>query len=105
MNKKYIINIENLMNFIFEDDIKRDTDSEITEVYVSDDETNEMMLSTKQIREVKSGDSSSKFNIKYDLIKNLIDMISEMETDVDTDFGKRLIFNTLCTYGIITEIN
>ena len=105
MNKKYIINIENLMNFIFEDDIKRDTDSEITEVYVSDDDTNEMMLSTKQIREVKSGDSSSKFNIKYDLIKNFIDMISDMESDMDSDFGKRLIFNTLCTYGIITEIN
>ena len=104
MNKKYILNIENVMNFIFDSD-KRDSDSEITEVYVSDDDTKELMLSTKQLREVKGGDNSPKFTIRYDMLKTFIDMISDMGLDGTSTFGENLIYNTMINEGLITEIN
>ena len=43
MGKKisYVLDMDNIMKFVFDSDSKRDMDSEITEVYVADDETNE----------------------------------------------------------------
>ena len=104
MNKKYILNIENIMDFIFDSD-KRDSDSEITEVYVSDDDTKELMLSTKQLREVKGGDNSPKFTIRYDMLKTFLDLISDMDVNGAASFGENLIYNTMINEGFITEIN
>lgn len=101
----YILDLDNIMKFIFESDAERDMDSEITEVYVIDEETNELTLASKQLRELKGGDNTSKFTIRYDMIKMFIDMISSLEmNDEVNSFGETLIFNTMINEGLIKEI-
>ena len=106
MGKKisYILDIENLTKFIFDSDVKRDMDSEITEVYVVDEETNEMVLTSKQFREFKGGDNTSKSTIRYDMVKMFIDMISDIDMDGANSFGESLIFNTMINEGLIKEV-
>jgi hypothetical protein len=101
----YILDMDNVMKFVFESNIERDMDSEITEIYTTDEETNELTLATKQLRELKGGDNTSKFTIKYDMLKMFIDMISNLEmNDEVNSFGETLIFNTMINEGLIKEI-
>lgn len=106
MGKKisYILDVENIIKFIFDSDVKRDMDTEITEVYVVDEETNEMTLTTKQFREFKGGDNTSKSTIRYDMVKMFIDMISDIDMDGANSFGESLIFNTMINEGLIKEV-
>lgn len=100
----YMLDLENVMKFIFESDAKRDMDSEITEVYMADEETNELSLTTKQFRELKGGDNTSKFTIRYDMMKMFIDILSELEMDGTSSFVESLVFNTMINEGLIKEI-
>lgn len=103
IDKKYVIDIDNIIRFCFEDDEKQ-SDSEITEVYVSDDENQSLKLASKQLREVKSGDASSKQTLKYDLIKTFIgDLISVDDTDLS--LGDTILINTMLNEGFLKEIN
>lgn len=103
-NGKYVLDMENILKFIFESDIKRDMDSEITEVYVTDEETHELTLTTKQLRELKGGDNTSKSTIRYDMVKMFIDMISDLDTSGVNSFGESLIYNTMINEGLIKEL-
>lgn len=96
----FLIDVDNIMKFVFESDMKRDTDSEITETYIADENDGDMVLTTKQYREVKGGDNTSKQTIRYDLIKTMLEMIADMDFNAQT-FRESLIFNTLCNEGII----
>ena len=100
----YVLDMDNIMKFIFESDTQRDTDSEITEVYMTDEDTNELTLATKQLRELKGGDNTSKATMRYDMMKMSIDMISEIELDGTSTFGESLIFNTMLNEGMIKEV-
>ena len=106
MGKKisYVLDMDNIMKFVFDSDSKRDMDSEITEVYVADDETNELTLTTKQLRELKGGDNTSKSTIRYDMMKMFIDMIADLDMDGANSFGESLIFNTMINEGLNKEI-
>ena len=41
---KYVLDLENIMNFVFDSNINRDSESEITEMYLLDEETNDMVF-------------------------------------------------------------
>ena len=45
---KYVLDLENIMKFVFESDAPRDSESEITEMYLLDEESKDMVLNTKQ---------------------------------------------------------
>ena len=101
-NRAYILNLENIVNFVFEND-ERNGDSEITELYVMDEKTKNMSLSSKQMREVKSGDASNYQTIRYDMIKMLMDRLFDIENE-ELTFGETVVVNTMLTQGLITEI-
>ena len=106
MGKKisYVLDMDNVMKFIFDLNSQRDMDSEITEVYMVDEETNELSLTTKQLRELKGGDNTSKSTIRYDMIKMFIDIISDLDMSGANSFGESLIFNTMINEGLIKEV-
>jgi hypothetical protein len=106
MGKKisYVLDMDNVMKFIFDLNSQRDTDSEILEVYTVDDETGELVLTSKQLRELKGGDNTSKSTIRYDMFKMFIDMISDLEMDGVNSFGESIIFNTMINEGLIKEV-
>lgn len=102
---KYVIDVENLMKFIFESDIKRDVDSEITETYLADENNGDMLLTSKQYREVKGGDNTSKQTIRYDFFKSLIELLEDTDGLSTMSFREKLAFNTLFNEGLIKIIN
>lgn len=98
----YILDLDNIIKFCFDNDDKTN-DSEITEVYVTDENSKNLTLTSKQLREVKSGDVSSKQTVKYDLIKTFISDLMDMD-DILT-FGDSIIINTMLSEGLLKQVN
>lgn len=103
INGNYILDIDNIIKFCFENDVKTG-DSEITEVYMMDDENKGLTLSSKQLREVKSGDATNKQTMKYDLIKTFLADLIEVDSE-NVTFGDAIIINTMLNEGLLKEIN
>lgn len=103
---KYILDLGNIMNFVFDENSRRSSESEITEMYMLDEETNEMILNNKQLREIKGGDSSQKSTIKYDMMKMFIDTLLDLDVSENSQwsFGEALIFNTMAENELIKEV-
>lgn len=103
---KYVLDLDNIMKFVFESDVNRDSESEITEMYLLDENTNDMVLNTKQLREVKGGDTTSKSTMRYDMIKMFIDTLLDLDVGENSQwsFGEALIFNTMAENELIKEI-
>lgn len=103
---KYILDLENIMNFVFDSDAPRSSESEITEMYMLDEESNDMVLNTKQLREIKGGDGSQKSTIKYDMMKMFIDTLLDLDVSENSQwsFGEALIFNTMAENELIKEV-
>lgn len=99
----YILDLENIIKFCFDYDDKT-SDSEITEVYVTDETTKNLNLTSKQIREVKSGDVSSRQTVKYDLIKTFISDLMDMD-ESNLTFGDSVIVNTMLSEGLLKQVN
>lgn len=103
INGNYILDIDNIIKFCFESDDKVG-DSEITEVYMVDDDEKKLSLSSKQLREVKTGDVTTKQTMKYDLIKTFIADLVDIDSN-DVTFGDAVIVNTMINEGLLKEIN
>ena len=102
INDNYIFDIDNIMKFVFEEE--QTTDSEITDLYVMDDESDKLTLSSKQVREVKGGDATNKETIRYDFIKMLVLETLGIRED-DLGFGDVMLINTMLSEGLIKEVN
>ncbi len=103
ISDNYVLDINNIMRFCFDYDDKPN-DSELTEIYVYDEMNKNLTLTSKQVREVKSGDVSSKQTMKYDLIKTLIANLTEIDKDNPT-LGDLIILNTMITEGLLKKID
>ena len=103
ISHNYVLDINNIMRFCFDYDDKPN-DSELTEVYVYDEMNKNLTLTSKQVREVKSGDVSSKQTMKYDLVKTLIANLTEIDKDNPT-LGDLIILNTMITEGLLKKID
>ena len=101
--RAYVLNLENIIDFIFGSGNEYGNDSEITELYVMDDETNSMTLSTKQIREVKSQEITTNQSVRYEMVKILLDRLMNIESD-ELTLGETIVINTLLTEELISEV-
>jgi hypothetical protein len=99
----FVLNLNEIVNFIFNDDNEKNTDSEITELYVMDEDEKNMTLSTKQLREVKSNEMTSRQTMRYDLVRMFLDKIINIDDEIT--FGQSIILNTMITENLISEIN
>lgn len=99
----YVFDIENIIKYVFDND-NVNGDSEITDLYIMDDDTQNLTLSTKQIREVKTSDDSNRQTIKYDLIKIFIMGLMDMDEENAT-FGDVMLMNTMLSEGLIKQID
>lgn len=103
-NRAYILNLENLIGFIYQgDNNDKNYESELTELYVVDNENSNMSLSNKQLREIKNNDMTNHQTIRYDMIKLLLERLLDIKEEVLT-FGETVVLNTMLTEGLITEI-
>lgn len=96
------LDLEAVFKFCFESNDKN-SNSEITELYANDDDAKGLVLMSKQLREVKDNDATSKENIRYDLVKTLISYLFDIDEDEMT-LGDSVILNTLMSEGMLKEI-
>lgn len=99
LDDNYVLDLNKIIDFCFNDEIE--PDSEITELYVMDEEE-KMSLSSKQVRELKNDDATSKQTMKYDLVKTL--MVSLLSAQNDMTDGECIIKNTMLSAGFLKEI-
>ena len=103
---KYVLDLENIMRFVFESNTPRDSESEIIETYSIDGESKDMQLASKQLREIKGGDGTQRATIKYDMLKMFIDTLLDLDVSENSQwsFGEALIFNTMAENELIKEV-
>lgn len=106
--KYYVLDLDKLNKYIFESQTNKNSETELVEVYEMDrDESEDLVLTNKSIRDVKTKGNIQIDNIKYDLIKMFIEEFFEMPSTVTQEtstFGFIVAFNTLLNQGILTEV-
>lgn len=101
-NENYILDLENIMNFIFGQN-ETSNDSEFVDVYTSD-ESNNLVLNQRQIREVKNGDTTAKSTMRYDIVKTFIDYLMDADFN-DPTFGEAMVLNTMLNEELLKKID
>lgn len=104
-NKNYVFNMDSMMEFVFDGEFDRTNDSEITETYINDEDSKELVLINKQLREIKGSENSAKFTIRYDLLKTFIETIITIDNNAPSTLGEELVFNTMVSENLIKEVN
>ena len=105
---KVIIDLDVLFDFVFAKE-DRDVDTNIEETHKLDDD-NLPILVSKTVRETKSSDHTQHESIRYEFIRNLINLFDDVDLDNETNrpyitsYGQELALNTLYEYGIIKNI-
>jgi hypothetical protein len=99
-----IFDINKITEFVFGDPNKRNSEVEITETFVYDDEKEKMVPNVREVKEVKVGDFTSQNTIKYDMIKMFIDILDSIEDLKVMTLGQSITLNTLESYEFIKEI-
>ncbi|MBR6515735.1 MAG: hypothetical protein IKT40_02650 [Bacilli bacterium] len=99
--ENYVLDLENIVNFIFAQN-EVNSDSEFVDVY-SSDESNNLVLNQRQIREVKNGDTTAKSTIRYDMIKTFIEYLMDADF-TDPSFGEAMVLNTMLNEELIKQI-
>lgn len=92
----YVFDINKILDFVLINNDDKNSDSQITENYDSSDE-GKMILTNRQISEIKNSGNDNITTIRYDLIKLFINELSNMpqKLDVESSLGANIIFNTM----------
>ena len=77
--------------------------SEIVDIYGSDEDNN-LVLTQRQMRETKNGDTTAKNTIKYDMLKMFVEYIMDSDFS-EPSFGETIILNSMINEGLIKEID
>ena len=99
---KLSYDLDKICEFIFKNDDVRD--NEVSEDYQMD-ENGDFFMAGKHINEVKNNIDSALSNIRYDLIKGLMEKLNGMKVgDKKYTLGETMILNTMVEKGFIKEL-
>lgn len=107
--KKYFLDIDLVLDFIFSPDEKRSTTISLEEVSIPDsvEVKSCTKISQKTKKEEKKDEHPQHEVIRFELFKMLYDQVSQFDLDNksivvdDFNFGDELAYNTLINYGFI----
>lgn len=112
----YAINVNKFIEWVSSnnEEDNKSVQSSVTEVWSqTDEEDNSLSLMSKELTDVR-GDNSSITSIKYDIVKEILNVIldinystdgASVKNERDLTFSESLCFNTLLIQGIIYEID
>lgn len=108
--KKYAFDLEEIKKICLVSAFQKEGEREITEVY-SGEEGEDMEMTSKVIREVKTQGNGQTDMIIYDLVKIFVTRLLEngepaTESDVKfpMDFSTSLAFNTMIKWKLLIEV-
>ena len=91
INTNLIYDLDAINDFIFGDEDVRSSDVEINEEQSLNEKTGKLETISKLIREVKSTDSS-KQTVRYDIIRNFMEILDNIEIPPDFDGQEAFIY-------------
>jgi len=100
----FIFDMNKITNFIFGNPNERTSDVEITENYIYDSESGQMVPEMKEVKEVKVNDYSNQSTIRYDMVKMFIEILNDVEDANVMTMGQNLTYNTMQAYGFIKGV-
>lgn len=112
----YAINMNKFIEWVSSnsEEDNKSVQSSVTEVWSqTDEEDNSLSLMSKELTDVR-GDNSSITSVKYDIVKDILNVIldinyspdgASVKNERDLTFSESLCFNTLLIQGIIYEID
>lgn len=112
----YAINVNKFIEWVSSnnEEDNKSVQSSVTEVWSqTDEEDNSLSLMSKELTDVR-GDNSSITSVKYDIVKEILNVIldinyspdgASVKNERDLTFSESLCINTLLIQGIIYEID
>jgi hypothetical protein len=104
--KRYAFDLDAIKNACLISGDQNGKETEVTEAYETDDDNN-LSLSSKIVRDIKSTGNPQNDMIIYDVVKlfiiRLIDN-TQIEREFDMDFSTALAINTLLKWGMLIEL-
>jgi len=101
----YYYDIDEILNYVLDGSDGATVNTDITDMYGVNEKTQALELVNRQINETKANKNDSNTAIKYDLVKNFIASLSDMEVCPYNmgvvPFSQEMIFNTLIHKGFI----
>lgn len=105
--KRFAFNIEKIKDICFISASQKSGEREITEVYGGEDR-DDMEITSKIIREIKSQGDNQTDMIMYDLVKLFIVRLLEngevVRDDFPMDFSTSLALNTMIRWNLLIEV-
>lgn len=112
-DKKYALDLNKCIDFMLSD---KDIETSKTETYGMLEDSDKLQMVGRELSETKSACNDVISNIKYDLLKNVLNMLFSPIFDSSGQpmmvkcfdhmhFGQMLAFNTLVNAGILIEID
>lgn len=101
--KNLYYDLNSILEFILGND-ENHKDCETTEVYGMDNKTKKMVLMNKQVNETQKNNNDSLCAIRYDLVKNMMSLISDVGNETNVGVGLQIILNTFASYGFIKNV-
>lgn len=112
-DKKYALDLNKCIDFMLSD---KDIETSKTETYGMLEDSDKLQMVGREFSETKSACNDVISNIKYDLLKNVLNMLFSPIFDSSGQpmmvkcfeqmhFGQMLAFNTLVNAGILIEID
>lgn len=118
--KAFYIDMKALISFLTTSSSdEKQNDTSITQIYAIDQEemsNNDVKMVSKEVSETKSNINDTMVNIRYDLVKNLLNALIEPIQNENSgivyinnlnemNFTQTLCLNTLKAEGILKELN
>lgn len=118
--KAFYIDMKALISFLTTSSSdEKQNDTSITQIYAIDQEemsNNDVKMVSKEVSETKSNINDTMVNIRYDLVKNLLNALIEpiqnenggivyINNLNEMNFAQTLCLNTLKAEGILKELN
>lgn len=118
--KTFYIDMKALISFLTTSSSdEKQNDTSITQIYAIDQEemnNNDVKMVSKEVSETKSNINDTMVNIRYDLVKNLLNALIEpiqnenggivyINNLGEMNFTQTLCLNTLKAEGILKELN
>lgn len=104
----YTLNLKKINEYIFKSQTDKNVETEITENYEANDDIKQNLIN-KTIREVKANGNTNLDAMKYDLFKELLSVIVNIEIDeegeMELSFGEKMALNTFLKEGFLEQIN
>lgn len=100
-NKMIVFDIDKIIQFCScNHPLKRD-DIEITEIFSSDTDIDDLSPIQKQVREIKSNEATAEQAMKYEMVKLMMTYLMDMKNEDFKEFGNQVVLDTMLNNGLI----